>query len=235
MAPTVKTYLDEIEQIAQARGIRLPDRAILLLWLGSELAELTSRAEFDWSYRHVDPAVSTITGTRAYALPSDFGDNFARNAGDSGDQWCCLIDDGTNETLADYLSPVQFRSKNLRGTGNGRPSEYTVMTTPSGAREIWLYPTPDANGSTGFYTVDGLYQPTEWTITERDGLPSIPGNNPVLKYALLRRIDPATYEPKYVDAYTDLMYRAAVNRRAQMVPVLGTGNYNENTLMSARR
>lgn len=226
--------MDEVEQIAQMRGLKVPDRAVMLSWLSLDLAELTSRAQFDWSYRHLDPAVRTVTGTRSCALPKDFGENFARSAGDQGDKWCCLLDDGTNETLIDYVSPVQFRSNNLRGTTNGRPTEYTVMTVPNGVRELWLYPTPDANGSVGYYEVDGLYQPTEWTITDRDGLPMIPGNNPALRYALLRRIDPATYEGKYADAVIDLMYHAALNRRNQFVPVQGRG-YNENTLMSARR
>ena len=226
----VSVYIDDIEQTCEYKGLRFPGRFAVLAWMSEELRELTSKAEFDWALRHLDPVIQTTTGGEAYVLPDDFADNFTRGADTNGDFWCCKLDDGTNEKPIEYMSPVQYFSLDIRAAANGRPRSYTILTAANGQRELRLYPPPDANGTTGYYQVDGLYKPTSWTLDDQSQIPPFPANNQVLKYAVLRRIDPMYHAP-YLEAIGLLMMSAAQQRRAQLVPVLGLYGRNQSTLM----
>lgn len=223
----VELLLDDVEQLTQDGLTRTVPvaRPMLLSWLSAELNELTGREEWDWAMRHLDPLVSTTTARRTYQLPENFPDNFVRHAGDRGEKWCCKLDNGSNEVPLAYESPVQFYSTNLRAESNGTPSKYTVVSAATGGRQIVLSPPPDANGSTGFYTIDGLYIPTDWGLHDEDDLPPMPGNSMVLKYAVLRRLDRQTYEPMYREALALLALRSARQRGAQFVPRYGTAEY----------
>ena len=232
---TIKAQLDEIGQIAEGQGIRLPDRKVLLDWMSSEVNELSFRVQADYFMVHLDPVLGTTTGTRAYRLPANFPANFVRHAGQrygrlaptlGSDTWCCKLDDATNESLLDYESPTQFYSRNLRAEANGKPIVYTVVSTPNGAKDLLLSPPPDAST----YTVDGLYIPTDWKLKEVDAMPPFPNNSAILRYAVLRRLAPQ-YEAMFQEARMDLVLKAAQNRAAQFIPFLGRTNRNENTAM----
>lgn len=228
----VDTLLDDIEQQLQHGGVRSPGRFVLLDWMSNELADLVSKAPFDWSLQHLDPAVATIAGRKEYALPENFPENFVAAGGLKGDQYVCKLDDGTNENPIDYVAPAQYFSENIRATSNGTPSKYTIMSAASGGKQILLYPPPDANGSVGYYTIDGLYQPTDWILSEREQIPPVPGNSRILEYAVLRRLIPEPYGAQYGEALNILMLRAAQQRRAQAMPVIhGKGSWDPNTMM----
>jgi hypothetical protein len=196
------------------------DRAKLLKFLSAELNYLTGKAEWDWAMVRLDPIISAIVGQREYNLPNNFGLNFVRYGGAAGQEWCCLLDDGTNESILHYISPAQFFSKDLRGEANGRPQRFTILSTPNGQRQLHLSPAPDS----ATFTIDGLYIPTDWKIEERSQLPPIPGNSEVLKLGVMRRLDP-NREPAYSFAVNLLMLREAQGRRSQLVPDYQTRNY----------
>ena len=230
----VSEFLDDIEQTLQQRGIRSPGRFVLLDHAKNELQELQAKAPWDWGLTHLDPAIATQTGLQSYALPENFAENFERYGGEKGDDYCCKLDDGSNENVLPYVSPVAFFSQNIRAASNGRPTKYTVMTSGNGGRELLLYPKPDANGSTGYYTVDGLYRPV-WNLAEQAQMQVVPGNSPIIKYAVLRRIDPKNYQSQYVEALSYLMFNAAQQRQGQLVPAIGKSSWNPNTMMHWRR
>ena len=237
----VRDQLDEIEQAAKLAKAEMPTRRILLDWMSAELGELSFKIQADYFYVHLDPVLSLTTGQRAYKLPENFPDNFVRHAGErfyaplnlGGDKWCCKLDDGTSEALLSYESPSQFFSKNLRAESNNRPSVYTILSTPVGKRQLLVSPPPDANGTAG-YTIDGLYLPTDWKLSEYSSTPPLPANSAVLKYAVLRRLAPQIYEAKYAEARADVILKAAQNRVAQFVPVLGRSGQNEYTAQRRR-
>ena len=219
----VADILNDIEQVAAADGLPEKDRFILLSWLSAELNELSGKADFDWNLIYLDPAIVTVVGQFNYILPEGFGSNFSRFAGDDGDSYACKLTDGSSQSLLDYESPKQFFSHNAVNITNTRPSSYTIMTTSSGRKELWLYPGPDANGTVGYYLVGGLYPKTDWKLEELEGLPGIPGNCAALKYGVLRRLNRTVYEPMYQEALSRLMMAEAQNKRGQLMPVMNQG------------
>jgi len=240
----VSALLDSVELTCKnVLGKQAPNRFEMLKWMSEDLNQLTSKCPADWFLVHLDPAVMTKEGVRDYDLPHNFPDNFVRHAGQrffqylvwGGDKWCCLLDDGTNSMQINYEAPMQFYSRNLRGESNSRPIVYTITSQLSGDKRLSLSPPPDANGTVGYYTVNGLYLPTDWHLTYETDLPPIPENCVILSYYLLARLAPNVYEAKAADAYESMMFNAASNRVAQFVPVLGRSGRDEYTLQSRRR
>lgn len=209
----VKKLLDDIEQSPAYRSMPRelrPDRQMLLSWMSVELGELTSKIpDSDIFAIRLEPAIVTVDGLREYSLPKDFGTNFMRK---DADTWSVMIDDGTTESQLAYKIPTEFYAQNLRGESDGVPSCYTIVTTQRARRELVLSPPPD-----GEYTIDGLYIPTDWDFQDEDDLPPLPANNPILKYAVMRRMS-ADFEPKYAESWAQLMMELAKSRKTQIKP-----------------
>ena len=225
---TIQDTLDDIEQTASAQGLAVPDRLKALKWMSRELTELSGRMEWTWAMVHLDPLIQTTDGKYDYDLPSSFGLNFVRHAGDDGTKWCVKISDGVSASLLDYKSPPQFWGQDVANAESSRPSCYTIMATSDGRKQIWLYPSPDDSPTQGYYTVDGLYIPTDWKLTELRGLPVIVASSPILKYAVLRRLAPQVYQPLYNDALAQLIMQEAQNHDTRMVAVLNDGSSTFN-------
>lgn len=236
----VKQLLDDIEQLTQLQATRQTpvDRFLLLDWLSMELNELVGKAEWDWAMQRVTPVIVTKTGVSSYILPEDFPENFVRfgrdqSGTDNGQGWACMLDDGSNETPLEYVSPASFFTQNLRAASNGRPTMYTILSNPRAEKELHLHQPPDSNSS-NHYQIDGLYIPTDWTLDEEYDLPPVPAHSQILKYAVLRRVNPERWGPLYGEAFRDLVMRAANQRRSQVVPVKGRYNQDVYTLMRRR-
>lgn len=221
--------LDDIEDELKDAGVKYKgDRWDLLNALSSELNKLSGELDADCFYVHLNPAVTTVAGTRYYDLPANFGTNFVNAGGDSGDKWCCLYDDGTSETPISFYSNARFFSRSLRSESNGTPSAYTIVSSPNGVKQIALSPPPDTSGD----TIDGLYKPTDWDLTTMDTLPPIPGNSQILKYAVLYRIAPGNqkWATEYQNERNKLLMEIAKTRKTRFVPSHGQ-NRNSYTLM----
>ena len=214
----VSDILDDIDEVLERTGPVAPDRLILTKWMSQELREIIGKGTWTWAQQHLNPTIATQTGIRNYLLPANFPDNFTRAAGEQGDEYAAMIDDGTNESQLTYIAPELYFTRNIRGTANGRPSEYSIIGSSSGGRELFLFPAPDSNTST-YYTVDGLYQPTDWTLTERDQRPLITGNSPILKFAVLRRLN-GDFEAKYQEALGFLRYEQSKSSKARFAPAV---------------
>lgn len=209
----VKRLLDDIEQSPSYRSMPRelrPDRQMLLSWLSVELGELTSKIpDADIFAVRLEPAIVTLAGIREYSMPKDFGVNFLRK---DAETWAVMIDDGTTESQLPYKIPTEFYSQNLRAESNGVPACYTIVTTQRARRELVLSPPPD-----GEYQIDGLYIPADWDFQDEDDLPPLPANNPILKYAVMRRLS-ADFEPKYGESWAQLMMELARSRKTQFKP-----------------
>lgn len=215
----IRDLVNDIEKLISLspRPQRI-QKDIIKSMLSAELQEITAKVDLDCLHVHLDPMISTAEGVREYVLPDNFPENFARGAGTSGDQYCCKLGDGSTDAVMTYKNPVQFYSQSLTGQTNGRPSTYTIAASQSGARKIVLSPPPDANGSTGYYTISGLYKPTDWELDDLSSVPPIPNNAQVLKYGVLRRVDPQSYEGKYQEAVSELKLSNAKSRPTTIVP-----------------
>lgn len=226
---TIQETLDDIEQTASQQGLVCPDRITVLKWMSREVTELTGRQEWSWAMIHLDPIVKTEADKYDYDLPSNFGLNFVRHAGDDGIKWCVKISDGVSASLLDYKSPPQFWGQDVANASSSRPSCYTIMATLDGRKQVWVYPKPDDAPDQGYYTLDGLFIPTDWKLTELRGLPVIVASSPILKYAVLRRLAPQVYQPFYMDALNQLTLQEAQSHDTRMVAVLndGSGTFNQ--------
>jgi hypothetical protein len=80
-------------------------------------------------------------------------------------------------------------------------------------------PPPDDNSDSN-YTIDGLYQKSDWKLDEMDALPPLPGNSAILRYAVLRRCD-AAFQARYDEALAILALRAAQHRPTRIVVNMG--------------
>ena len=220
----VSKFLDDIQQTATwllAPAEIRPDRRRLLAWMSSELNELSGKIpDADWWLIWLEPAIRTDTGVREYDLPESFPANFAKL---DTERFACNLDDGASEANLKYRRITEYYDQNLRGQTNGRPESYSILMRPDGRRQLLLSPPPDANGSVGYYEVDGLYNPG-WDLHDEDELPGIPNNLAVLKYGVLRRISP-DLEPKFQEAYAYLLMEIARNRKIRISPNYGdSGN-----------
>ncbi len=219
-------HLDLIEQEVQDPETRasLPDRRILLKWFSRELSRLSSFEEWDFLAVRQAPLLTTTTGKANYRLPDEFPTNFVQSYDDfTGEKrFLCKISNGTNENFLEYSSPALFFTRDMEAETNGVPSEYTIMTTSGGSKEIWLSPPPNATAR----TVNGVYIPTNWDVDDEDEVPALPGNNRYLENSLLarlhRRTAPNLSAAFAADAAQDLnaLYMSvARNRAAVMRPV----------------
>ena len=208
-----RELITEIQQVCERRGIQCPDARTLLTEMSSELRSIAGKADWEWAAYSVDPAIITVDGQDTYYLPANFPDNFSRWSGGGGDQYACALDDGSAKRHLEYMAAVAFFSVKMNEVSEGVPSAYTVVTAPDGRKQIRLFPTPDDD-----YEVSGVYQPTDIALEEMSDLPPM-AHTQVLKYGVLRRLDPS-FETDYREALADLLYRAAINRTAQMVPLV---------------
>jgi hypothetical protein len=221
----VNEIVDDIEMILESAGPPMPDRRKIVKLMSFELAEIIGKGTWNWALQHFNPAIATQAGIRNYQLPINFPDNFVRGAGNLADGFACMLDNGTNEEQLTYVAPELYFTRNLRGTSNGKPADYTIIGGANGGREIFLYPAPDTNSST-HYTVDGLYQPTDWTLVDGDNRPLVTGNSPILKYAVLRRFN-GDFEAKYQEALGFLRYEQAKSSKGQIRPAYSAlSNYS---------
>lgn len=228
---TVRELIELIEIETNARGAKVPDRMRLLMLINSVLNDIAGEEDWEWMVRRGAPIVSTNTGVRSYQLPKDFGLNFVRYK----DGFNCMISDTSSESQLTYKPQNDFYSLDLVAESNGLPSAYTIATRPDGRRELVLSPPPDANGSTGYYAINGVYQPADWTLLTQDDLPPIPNGCGVLRYGVLRKLDPA-YNGEYTNEIRKLYNRTAKQTGpVRFSPRLGPGSYrNDYSLMSRR-
>ncbi len=186
------------------------DSQELIGLLSEELEILSGEFQWDWAASPIRPAIRTTTGKREYALPADFGLNFARGADRSGEAFVVTLSDTAGESLFAYESPARFYSRNLLAESNNRPSVYTIRTDPTTGRRLMVMSSPpDANGDTGYYEVNGLYVPTTWHFEDDDQILPVPGNSALLKHRVLSRV----YEQrdKGLHAFHDSMARRALS------------------------
>lgn len=221
----ISIILDAVEQQVQDRATRRSpvDRMILLAWLEQELNTLAGMYEFDFLVKRVDPLILTTTGKRNYPLPEDFPENFIQG-GDDGHR-LCKINDGSREAFLDYKPPAEYFSRTIEDEPNAKPKDYTIMTQAGGAKEIFLGPPPDSNSDLN-YTIIGLYRPTHWTLDKQDEIPPIPANAAVLRFALLRRIQPENplWHQEYERHLRHLVFRASASKKHLMQPMMGSDN-----------
>ena len=122
------------------------DAAELEMYLFQALLDITESVDIP-AYLKRDNAIAvTTTGQPDYPLPDDFGRLILPRV--QNKRGIYLYDTFRNADL-EYLDPNVFaRNSSLL---NSRPTQFTVIE-----RRIWLYPTPDGNG-TSDYTIRGLY------------------------------------------------------------------------------
>lgn len=211
------------EQVQNPITRQIPvDHLILLDWLAQEINTLSGMAEFDFLMQRLDPLLLTEVGKRNYLLPEDFPENFVHGGDDQGEEYMCKINNGTSEAFLTYQEPAQYFSRTLEDEASAKPSDYTIMTGRDGERELWLGPPPDSNSDAN-YNVSGLYIPTDWNLTDETQVPPIPANAGILRYALLRRIEPQNqvWFQEYERHRSQLLLRAARSKPQLCSPSLG--------------
>lgn len=231
-----KYLLDQVEREATDKLTRhFPfDRLSLLETLGEELNELTGLTDWDWCLVWLNPVITTSEGVYRYALPSNFPENFVRGGGSTGEHFLCKISDGSTESFLEHQSLAQYYSNDLTAQTNSTPIKYSVESDSGGGRLLLLFPAPDSNSDDN-YTVMGLYRPTDWELDEEDEIPTVPGNNPILRNRVLARMlmprNPqlAGYYQQQADrnlAYLRLNH--AKSRRNRLQPRLGQSGSMRN-------
>lgn len=235
---TVRQFLENLE-----RSLRDPvtkevpvTTDELLDVLAQEVSLLAEEFDWDWAGSSLRPAIRTKTGERTYALPSDFGFNFARGGDTSGEIFTVTLDNTTSETPLQYLSTARFYSRDITGESNGAPTTYTIRTDyQSGRRQMVLSPPPDANGSVGYYHINGLYVPGDWHFADTDYMLPVPGSSNLLFHRILAEV----YRPRddrlhrfHVAAsnraISKLILAQARGRRHRVMPKLSRRNSNRN-------
>ena len=148
------TYADVLD-VLMTRAVRLglvdnvsgnPDAAELELYMFQALLDIVELVDMPAFTRHNDNMMITASGLADYAMPSDFGRLiYPRVQNRRG----IYIFNSVHLVDLEYVDPNVFSRK--VSTINKEPSSFTIME-----RRLWLYPTPDANGTTD-YTVRGVY------------------------------------------------------------------------------
>lgn len=207
---TVDKLLDQIERRADSMltGKAPVNRLELLSLLEDELEELLSMDQFSWAQKILDPMIQTEPGVRDYLLPNDFPDNFMRT-GDSmtGEpKHSVMLDDGSSNSYLTYESPQQFAMRDLSAETSARPEVYTIKTTTSG-KFISLAPPPNTTD----YTISGSYIPSHIRLEPSTDVAPV---SEVLRYGVLRRLDPNQFGGDYVLALRKLFYKDALNNPA---------------------
>jgi hypothetical protein len=220
---TIQEMLDNIEDMLRVAGIKQTwDRFDLLSWTSAELNKLSSEIDHDVFYVNLDPIVYTVKDARNYDLPNNFGVNFAPNAEDNGGGFCCLINNGTNQSLLAFQSATRFFSKDFKSESASIPSIYTIVTSSNGKKQISLSPKPDAS-----YEISGLYKPTDWSLVTMDGNSPVPANAAVLKYSVLKEINPKRWEGDYIQARSAFLMELARGRKSKLTPDLSGNRYGD--------
>lgn len=228
---TGSQILDAVERsfLSSSRSrVSAPERDILLDELNDGISEIISITDWDWAQVVLRPTIGLQQGKREYQLPPNFGDNFVRYAFHDGTKWACKMIDQTNltEQFLDYLSPVQFYNRKVVTTTQGVPRYYTILSLPSGMRQMVLDQPPDSTYAD--WVIGGNYVPTDWLLEEEGLLPPLPGNSAVLKYWLLKRVFSwpeykdlqllQFYSSEYDKKYAELVTLAQRQRKGQIVP-----------------
>jgi len=236
---TVREYIERIERSLRdpvTKELPLPS-AELIDVLSDEVAVLSGEFDWDWAGSPLRPAIRTQTGKRIYPLPVDFGFNFVRGGDQGGEIFTVTLDNTTSETPLQYLSTARFYSRNLVGESNGTSTLYTIRTEiASGRRQMVLSPPPDANGSVGFYHINGLYVPSDWKFEDSDYVLPVPGNSNLLLHRVLAEV----YRPRddrlhrfHVAAanraMSKLILQQARGRHHRFAPKLSRRNSNRNS------
>ncbi len=224
----VSFVLDLVEQalLRETGKVLAPEREILLDWCNKEISRLIAElGDPDWAQVWLQPALAVVASQRSYALPEDFGANFVRWGGDEGTDHLCKLSDGTKEQPLLFKSPPQFYSNDMTSTNTGVPECYTITTLPGGRRQLSLHPLPSTAAT---WTINGLYVPTEYALTEEDELPPFPANCTVLVSCLLRTIYStpqhkdldlyALHNSEYMRDYETLIKASTRDRAARLVP-----------------
>jgi|TARA_R100001086_G_scaffold58450_1_gene26745 hypothetical protein len=215
----VEKLLDQIERrltnkVTQVASV---NRYELRELLNETLAELASMEQWEFLKKHLLLA-QTEEGVRNYDLPEDFPTNFLHSF-DPPDtdvvNYSVQLDDGSTASSLTYETVDQFYQRNLSAESNSRPSHYTIVSSPSGVRQIALGPPPDSTS----YTISGTYIPNEFNMNNRDSLPLMPSNHNVLRYGVLRQAQPRNqrWEAEYMRSLQHLYYTQAKLNPASFV------------------
>lgn len=215
---TVEKLLDQIERRLTNRVTHNAsvNRYELRELLNETLSELASMEQWEFLKKHLLLA-QTEEGVRNYDLPEDFPTNFLQSF-DPPDtdviNYSVLLDDGSTASALTYETVDQFYLRDLSAESNSRPSHYTIISAPSGTRQIALGPPPDSTS----YTISGTYIPNEYNMNNRDSLPLMPSSHEVLRYGVLRQAQPENqrWEAEYIRSLRHLYYTQAKLNPASM-------------------
>ena len=108
-----------------------------------DIVELVDTPQFE---RNNQEITVTSNGIAEYAMPDDYGRLIHPRV--QNKRGIFLWDTVSNTDL-EYIDPNAFARQS--SLANARPEQFTVI-----GRALWLFPTPDANGTSN-YTVRGLY------------------------------------------------------------------------------
>ena len=122
------------------------DAAELEMYMFQALLDITESVDIPAYFKRDVAIAVTITGLSDYPLPDDFGRLILPRV--QNKRGIYLYDTFRNADL-EYVDPNVFARKS--SLINARPEQFTII-----GRRIWLYPTPDGNG-TSDYTIRGLY------------------------------------------------------------------------------
>jgi len=235
----VKYLLDEIEQEAAHRitGHIATDRFELLTLLSQEHVTLCGQFNWDFAQKWMDPVIKTKTGVYDYPLPDDFPLNFVFGGDKSGDKFLCKINNDTNESYLDYETPAQFFNHDYESATNSSPTNYTILSSPSGGKKLRLFPPPNSNSDT-HYEILGVYTPDDWQLADEDDIPAVMTSSPFLRHRVLARYlrgrnnEAAAFFMQQADRDLVLLqFRHARSRRMRVTPRLGRFSRNEYSLM----
>lgn len=147
-------YSDVLD-VLMTRALRLglidktsgnPDAAELELYMFQGLLDIVELVDMPAFMHHDENMMVTASGLADYAMPDDFGRLIYPRV--QNRRGIYIYDTFQNVDL-EYVDPNVFSRK--ISLINKKPTTFTVME-----RRLWLYPTPDANGTSN-YTVRGIY------------------------------------------------------------------------------
>jgi hypothetical protein len=226
----VKDYLERLSRsLRDPKTKEVPfDKQQLAEILFEELEYLSGEFQWDWAATPIRPAIRTQASKREYVLPVNFGLNFARGADSRGAAFTVTLSDTTSEAPITYETPAKFYSRNIVGESDSRPSFYTIRSDGlSGRRIMVLSSPPDANGSVGYYNINGLYVPMVWELNDHEQMLPVPGNSSLLKHRVLMRayetLDPRLHQFHDLEsrrALSSLLMAQARSRRTRLMPKL---------------
>jgi len=222
----VRKLIEQIERRAQHKLTRnvVEDHYRILLLLSETLNDLSSEEEFDFLKVSLEPLIQTEPDGRSYALPENFPENFIRyHSPDTGEvAHACKLDDGSSSGSLTYEKPEVFYRRDLSGETSSRPSAYTIVTEPDGSRSLIVSPPADTTD----YEIQGTYIPNDWALTEDDDLPVIPNNYALLRYGVLKELEPENqlHELHYREARSYLYYRQALSSPGSFSPEADLGD-----------